>query len=252
VASSRSFVALIVAVALVMAIVGATVPDWFLNQLLVALARGLAVLGLMVLLRTGLVSFGHALYLGLGAYIWLGGEEITGLRPRDIARRGVGRSFQVAQLFSGLTAFENLLMAAGVASQSVLTPLDDPGRIAACQQIFDELGLSPYRNQKIAAMPQGARKLLDIAMALAAAPKLLVLDEPTSGVSSQQKLEVMDRVIQAVAGNAMAVILIEHDMEIVERYVDRILAFAQGDVICEGRPDKVLNDPTVREKILGG
>jgi branched-chain amino acid transport system permease protein len=69
VASSRSFVALIVAVALVMAIVGATVPDWFLNQLLVALARGLAVLGLMVLLRTGLVSFGHALYLGLGAYI---------------------------------------------------------------------------------------------------------------------------------------------------------------------------------------
>jgi branched-chain amino acid transport system ATP-binding protein len=185
-------------------------------------------------------------------HIWLGGEEITGLRPRDIARRGVGRSFQVAQLFSGLTAFENLLMAAGVASQSVLTPLDDPGRIATCRQIFDELGLSPYRNQKIAAMPQGARKLLDIAMALAAAPKLLVLDEPTSGVSSQQKLEVMDRVIQAVAGNAMAVILIEHDMEIVERYVDRILAFAQGDVICEGRPDKVLNDPTVREKILGG
>lgn len=184
-------------------------------------------------------------------HIWLGDEEITGLRPMDIARRGVGRSFQVAQLFSGLSAFENLLVAAGIGSSSVLGPLRDPERIATCQQIFNELGLSPYQNQKIAAMPQGARKLLDIAMALAAAPKLLVLDEPTSGVSSQQKLEIMDRVIQAVAGNSMAVILIEHDMEIVERYVDRILAFAQGEVICEGRPDKVLNDPTVREKILG-
>lgn len=184
-------------------------------------------------------------------HIWLGDEEITGLRPMDIARRGVGRSFQVAQLFSGLSAFENLLVAAGIGSSSVLGPLRDPGRIATCQQIFNELGLSPYQNQKIAAMPQGARKLLDIAMALAAAPKLLVLDEPTSGVSSQQKLEIMDRVIQAVTGNSMAVILIEHDMEIVERYVDRILAFAQGEVICEGRPDKVLNDPTVRQKILG-
>ena len=184
-------------------------------------------------------------------HIWLGDEEITGLRPMDIARRGVGRSFQVAQLFSGLSAFENLLVAAGIGSSSVLGPLRDLERIATCQQIFNELGLSPYQNQKIAAMPQGARKLLDIAMALAAAPKLLVLDEPTSGVSSQQKLEIMDRVIQAVTGNSMAVILIEHDMEIVERYVDRILAFAQGEVICEGRPDKVLNDPTVREKILG-
>lgn len=184
-------------------------------------------------------------------HIWLGDEEITGLRPMDIARRGVGRSFQVAQLFSGLSAFENLLVAAGIGSSSVLGPLREPERIATCQQIFNELGLSPYQNQKIAAMPQGARKLLDIAMALAAAPKLLVLDEPTSGVSSQQKLEIMDRVIQAVTGNSMAVILIEHDMEIVERYVDRILAFAQGEVICEGRPDKVLNDPTVREKILG-
>ena len=88
-------------------------------------------------------------------------------------------------------------------------------------------------------------------MALAAAPKLLVLDEPTSGVSSQQKMEIMDRVIQSVAGNSMAVILIEHDMEIIERYVDRIFAFAQGEVVCEGHPEKVLNDPIVREKILG-
>jgi branched-chain amino acid transport system ATP-binding protein len=183
--------------------------------------------------------------------IWLGDEEVTGLRPMEIARRGVGRSFQVAQLFLGLSAFENLLVAAGIGCGSVLSPLRDPERIAACQELFNELGLASYQNQKIAAMPQGARKLLDIAMALAAAPKLLVLDEPTSGVSSQQKMEIMDRVIQAVAGNSMAVILIEHDMEIVERYVDRILAFAQGEVICEGRPDKVLNDPIVREKILG-
>ena len=184
-------------------------------------------------------------------HIWLGGEEVTGLRPMDIARRGVGRSFQVSQLFQGLSAFENLLVAAGVGSRSVLSLLRDPERIAACSQIFKELGLSAYQDQKIAAMPQGARKLLDIAMALAAAPKLLVLDEPTSGVSSQQKMEIMDRVIQSVAGNSMAVILIEHDMEIIERYVDRIFAFAQGEVVCEGHPEKVLNDPVVREKILG-
>lgn len=183
--------------------------------------------------------------------IWLDNKEVTGLRPRDIARLGVGRSFQVAQLFSGMSAFENLLLAAGVGCESVVGQFRNSDRIAACTRMFDELGLSSYRDQKIAAMPQGARKLLDIAMALAAAPKLLVLDEPTSGVSSRQKIEIMDRVVRAVTGETMAVLLIEHDMDIIERYADRVVAFAQGEVICEGRPDKVLNDPGVREKVLG-
>ena len=82
-------------------------------------------------------------------HIWLGGEEVTGLRPMDIARRGVGRSFQVSQLFQGLSAFENLLVAAGVGSRSVLSLLRDPERIAACSQIFKELVCLRIRTRRL-------------------------------------------------------------------------------------------------------
>jgi branched-chain amino acid transport system ATP-binding protein len=96
------------------------------------------------------------------------------------------------------------------------------------------------------------RKLVDIAMALVRRPKLLLLDEPTSGVSAEEKFATMDRVIHAVAPDAATIVFVEHDMEIVGRYADRVLAFYQGRILADGGPHDVLGDPEVRRYVTGG
>ena len=95
------------------------------------------------------------------------------------------------------------------------------------------------------------RKLLDIAMALARQPKLLLLDEPTSGVSAEEKFPAMDRVMGALEGEAGTVLFVEHDMEIVQAYADRVVAFYSGRVIADGLPGEVLRDPDVRRYVTG-
>ncbi len=96
-----------------------------------------------------------------------------------------------------------------------------------------------------------ARKLVDIAMALVRRPKLLLLDEPTSGVSAEEKFATMDRVIHAVAPDAATIVFVEHDMEIVSRYADRVVAFYQGRILADGEPHHVLKDPEVRRYVTG-
>jgi branched-chain amino acid transport system ATP-binding protein len=95
------------------------------------------------------------------------------------------------------------------------------------------------------------RKLIDIAMALASRPRVLLLDEPTSGVSSEEKFPLMDRVMAALAGEDAAAIFVEHDMDIVTRYSDRVLAFYSGEIIADDPPDQVLSDPMVQRYVTG-
>jgi branched-chain amino acid transport system ATP-binding protein len=96
------------------------------------------------------------------------------------------------------------------------------------------------------------RKLVDIAMALVRRPKLLLLDEPTSGVSAEEKFATMDRVIHAVSPDAATIVFVEHDMDIVSRYADRVIAFYQGRVLADGEPGHVLKDKEVRLYVTGG
>ena len=103
----------------------------------------------------------------------------------------------------------------------------------------------------VTAMPQGARKLLDIAIAMLGNPRMLLLDEPTSGVSMEEKYTLMDTVMEAVRQRGLTVLFVEHDMEIVQRYVSRILAFASGEVIKDGPVDEVLADAKVQELVTG-
>jgi branched-chain amino acid transport system ATP-binding protein len=100
-------------------------------------------------------------------------------------------------------------------------------------------------------MPQGARKLLDIAIAMLGEPKMLLLDEPTSGVSTEEKYNLMDTVMEVVRRRGLTVLFVEHDMEIVQRYVTRVLAFASGVVIKDGVIDEVLADEQVQELVTG-
>ena len=100
-------------------------------------------------------------------------------------------------------------------------------------------------------LPQGVRKILDIAMATVGEPRLVMLDEPTSGVSAEEKFEVMDIVMDAFAQQEVTVMFIEHDMELVERYANRVLAFYNGMVIADADSRQALADPQVREYVVG-
>ena len=100
-------------------------------------------------------------------------------------------------------------------------------------------------------LPEGVRKLLDIAMAMVVKPKVLLLDEPTSGVSADEKFAIMDRVMAAVRADRVTILFVEHDMDIVRRYAARVLAFYEGRIIADGAPDAVLNDDEVRRYVVG-
>lgn len=187
--------------------------------------------------------------------ILFNGQSIIGRTPRAITRAGMARSFQVAQLFPELTVLDNLLIAlAGAESPfpSLLRPLRNEGRIARADTILGEFSILSWRDSKITAVPQGVRKLIDIAMALIGDPQMLLLDEPTSGVSAEEKTQLMDAVMQVVSRHQVTVLFVEHDMDVVRRYVSRILAFYSGEVLADGPPQSVLDNARVQELVTGG
>jgi branched-chain amino acid transport system ATP-binding protein len=168
-------------------------------------------------------------------------RDITGQEPRKITRLGMARSFQIPQLFTSLTARENIEIALSVAGM----PLDQADAGLA------RLGVLEFAEMNVGLLPEGVRKLLDIALAMVGKPEVLLLDEPTSGVASEEKFDVMDRVLHAAREMGVTVLFVEHDMEIVRRYSDRVLAFYDGAILADGEPDKVLADVKVRELIIG-
>jgi branched-chain amino acid transport system ATP-binding protein len=184
-------------------------------------------------------------------------RDITGRPSRDITRLGISRSFQVAQIFPSLTVFENMCAAAAVGAGSdgafarVLAPLKSPATLADADAGIELFRIAPYRNALASALPQGVRKLLDIAMAVVGSPRLLLLDEPTSGISVEEKFGVMDVVMSALKRRKLTVLFVEHDMEIVTRFADRVLAFYDGTVIADGAPAVALANPRVQALISG-
>ncbi len=188
-----------------------------------------------------------------GSFV-LNGRDITGLSPRTIARLGVTRSFQIPQVFLNLTVAENIAIAQGLAENSVarlFQSIGEPSRVLGCEAILDRFSLTHWADRQVLELPQGARKLLDIAMAMTRRPMLLLLDEPTSGVAREEKFKLMDQVFAAIAGLQVTVLFVEHDMEIVARYVSRVVAFFQGRVIADGSCDEVLAHEEVREHVVG-
>jgi branched-chain amino acid transport system ATP-binding protein len=111
--------------------------------------------------------------------------------------------------------------------------------------------IDEYRDVPTSNLPQGVRKLLDIAMATVTKPSILLLDEPTSGISAEEKFGLMDIIMAALREDDTTVLFVEHDMEIVERYVSRVLAFYQGEIICDAPPVEALVDARVREFVIG-
>lgn len=189
-----------------------------------------------------------------GGIVKFDNRDITGIRPRDATHVGVCRSFQISQVFMTMTVRENLQIALAIVRQKglgMLRPIDQPELRCACDEIMAQYGIADHAEAPVSTLSQGVRKLLDIAMAVVAEPRVLLLDEPTSGVSAEEKFGIMDIVISALKKSGTAVLFIEHDMEIVERYVDRVLAFYQGEIICDAPPNAALRDPKVLEYVIG-
>jgi len=181
-------------------------------------------------------------------------QDITGLQPRRITELGICRSFQIPQLFNTLSVYDNILVATGIAARSLRADASARGAHhdrQQAEQLIERFSLSSYREQAAGSLPEGVRKLLDIAMAVAGGPRVLLLDEPTSGVSADEKFRLMDMVMTALAAEGVTVLFVEHDMEIVGRYTHRILAFYEGRIIADGEPQKVLQDAEVRRYVIG-
>lgn len=182
------------------------------------------------------------------------GVDITHLQPREVTRRGLCRSFQVAQLFPNLSARDNVVVALASTESdrpSLFGLLRTQERVAKADDILARFGLSDVAARSTIELPQGRRKLLDIAMAMVGRSRALLLDEPTSGISAEEKYPLMDVVMQAIGGTGATVVFVEHDMEIVERYANRVVAFYDGRIIADGAPHVVLEDADVRRFVVG-
>jgi branched-chain amino acid transport system ATP-binding protein len=186
--------------------------------------------------------------------IFLMGEDRTGLPPRVITRLGIARSFQIPQLYTNLSVLESLLLSLAAKTDTgagVWRPLYRQPWVDEGMETLERFGLAAYARRPVSELPEGGRKLLDIALSFALKPKLLLMDEPTSGVSIKDKFQVMDTLIKVVQESRLTTIFVEHDMEVVQRYGRRVLAFNDGRVIADGRPEAVLADPDVRKAVLG-
>ena len=185
--------------------------------------------------------------------IHFGELDITQLSPRAITRLGVARSFQIPQLCAELTVLDNMLVATACHGDklSFWQPARRAQALARADELLTRFHLSEHRDRRAAELPGGVRKLLDIAMALTGEAKLLLLDEPTSGVSAEEKFPMMDIVMQDLGAQALTVLFVEHDMDIVERYADRVLAFYSGKIIADDVPSVALTLEDVRRYVTG-
>jgi branched-chain amino acid transport system ATP-binding protein len=133
----------------------------------------------------------------------------------------------------------------------LLAPLLSAATATEADTVIELFAIAPYRDTRASTLPQGVRKLLDIAMAVVSWPRLLLLDEPTSGISIEEKFTLMDVVMSALKSRNITVLFVEHDMEIIVRFAERVLAFYDGTVIADGSPAETLGDPRVQEFISG-
>ena len=181
------------------------------------------------------------------------GQDITGRSPRDITRRGVGRSFQLPQVFGEHTVRECLLIAASGKRRrrGFLRPLEEAVDAAGIDETMELLHLSARAHDLAQSLPEGQRKLLDVAMALVLVPRLLIMDEPTSGVSTDEKHGLMEVLMRALDERHVTCIFVEHDIEIVRAHATRLAAWIAGRIAADGPPGQVLADPLVVRDVIG-
>jgi ABC-type branched-subunit amino acid transport system ATPase component len=203
--------------------------------------------------KTTLINLLTGLQTPTRGRILLDGDDITNIEPHVRVRRGIARTFQINQLFGDLTPLETI----GLAVSERLGSGGDWWRVAGSRpQVIDEIvdllerfRLADVMNQKTAILPYGRQRLLEIALAFACKPRVLLLDEPAAGVPEAERHEILSTI--AALPPDVTVLLIEHDMDIVFAFADRISVLVDGELYVEGAPAEVARNPRVKAVYLG-
>ena len=182
-------------------------------------------------------------------------RDITEMTVSARIEAGIARSFQLVNLFDGLSVFDNVALAifarqGKTAKITTLAANDDDVR-RETREVLAEFGLVTKSELLAGELAQGERKLLDVAVAYALRPKLLFLDEPTSGVSTRDKTQIMDTVSSVVRAGTVTAVVIEHDMDVVFRYSDRIVMMHEGRFLADGTPEEIKANNEVASILLG-
>jgi len=186
------------------------------------------------------------------------GEEITDLPPEQRIRRGMARSFQISNIFGGLTVRENVRLAAQALHreeyglrEALFRPTDRyDGINADTDRILDRIGLAGVAEETAASLPYGDKRRLEIGVVLATEPELVLFDEPTAGMGPEETRDTIDLIEEVLVDQTL--ILVEHDIELVMDLSDRITVLHRGEVLSEGTPEEIAEDEAVRDAYLGG
>ena len=185
--------------------------------------------------------------------ILLGGQEITRASPSARVRRGLGRTFQITTLFRSLPVLDNVALALAE-REGIATRLWRPASRyrelkEECMALLETLGIPDDAQARAQDLPYGRQRLVEIALALALKPKVLLLDEPAAGVPSHDSGRILE--VLAALPSDIAILIIEHDMDLVFRFASRITVLVQGAILVEGTPAQIAADPQVRGVYLG-
>lgn len=179
--------------------------------------------------------------------IWLGEDNVTGLRPASLAARGVARTFQHAALFPSLTVLDNVRVGSDLAHQAGRT---DSARSA--EDVLELLGLTEIASSAVDGLPLGTKKRVEIARAIASGPRVLLLDEPAGGLTHEEVAEMRDMLLQTKEELGLTLLLVEHHVDMVMTMSNVVVVLSSGEVIAQGTPREIQSNPAVIEAYLGG
>jgi len=205
--------------------------------------------------KTTLVNLISGLLPADGGQIVFRDVDVTHQSVHERIRAGIARSFQLVNLFDQLSALDNVALSIFAREGKTrkllaLADTDQPVWQEAAE-VLKIFGLEPKARMLAGGVSQGERKLLDVAIAYALKPRLLFLDEPTSGVGTREKAPIMDTIVSIVRSEGISAAIIEHDMDVVFSYSDRIVAMHQGTILADGTPDQIRRDERVLTTLIG-
>jgi len=191
-------------------------------------------------------------FLPTSGTIRLFGEDVTNFPPHERIRRGLRRTYQISLLFGGLSVLDNVYLACRGVSRgrfSLLRPRRNDVLMQSAEELVDAVHLAGVRETKVAELSHGQQRQLEIALALAGAPRLVLFDEPAAGLSPTERSELVE--ILTNLPRHIGFIIIEHDMDVALRVAETVSMMHNGRIFKEGRPDEIENDPEVQELYLG-